>query len=84
MKSIIIAILATLILATSALAQDSTPLGRWVWAQPASVRQAMGCDLPAPYSRYCWRHFVQDGRIVKTRYYRQEYGQIVMWEVRNP
>lgn len=79
LKSTIIAIALLIAVSSTALAQSSTTLGRWIQRQPAAIRQSIGCDLPLPYANRCWRHVVRDGRIVETWHYRQDGGRIVMW-----
>ena len=80
--AIIAALALVLVLASAAFAQSSTTLGRWVQSQPPAVRQTIGCDLPTPYSTYCWQHVAgPGGRIVATIYYRQHVGYISMWRV---
>lgn len=68
---LIVALALVLLSSYPAWAQSSTPLGRWVQSQPASIRQAIGCNAPLPYPTVCWRTFASNGRVTHTVYFRQ-------------
>lgn len=76
------AVVLLIVLSGLASAQASTTLGRWMQQQPRSALMYVGCDKPLPYATQCWRHVVEDGRIVGVWHYRQETSRIVMWYTR--
>jgi hypothetical protein len=70
----IAALLLTVAIATSALAQSQpTRLGLWAQAQGRTAAgAAIGCNIRPPHSTYCWRHIVDaSGNIVAIRHYVQ-------------